>query len=71
MVGVLPLGWFVGLVILVQETFTLPCLLWSAPVQNIFPHHTLFQFMCPHCPAGQAVVQGRMSPDEILSTIGR
>jgi hypothetical protein len=27
-------------------------------VQNIFPHSTLFQLLCPHRTSGQAVVQG-------------
>ncbi len=31
--------------------FILPWLLWSALNKLFFPHHTLFQFMCPHRPA--------------------
>ncbi len=36
----------------------------NGPVQNIFPHRTLFQFLCPNRPAdghGQAAVLGRLS----------
>jgi hypothetical protein len=43
------LGWFVGLVIPVQETFILPWL-WSTKYNFFFPHRTstLFQFLCPY-----------------------
>ncbi len=43
-------GWFVGLVMPVQETFILPWLLWSAQFKKNFPHRTLCPFMCPYCP---------------------
>jgi hypothetical protein len=39
-------GWFVGLVVLVQEIFYLSWLLWSAHYKkNVFPFRTLFQFL--------------------------
>jgi hypothetical protein len=44
-------GWFVGLVVLVQEISILPWMLWSAQYKIFFPNHTLFRFMCPHRPA--------------------
>ncbi len=45
------LGWFFGLFVLVQEIFVLPWLLLSAHHKIFFPHCTLFQFICPNCPA--------------------
>ncbi len=48
------LGWFVGLVVLVQEIFVLPWLLLSTQYKNKFPHQTLFQFLCPLLPANWA-----------------
>jgi hypothetical protein len=56
------LGWFVGHIVLIQETFALPWLPKSAQLKKIFLHHTLFQFICPHRTATwQAVVLGRLS----------
>ncbi len=56
------LGWFVGHIVLIQETFALPWLPKSAQLKKIFPRHTLFQFICPHRTATwQAVVLGRLS----------
>ncbi len=59
------LGWFVGLVVPVQEIFIRPWLLWAAQNKNFFfPHPTLFQLMCTHPPSnlhGKAVVQGHLS----------
>ncbi len=45
------LGYFLGLVVSVQETFILPEPLWLAQYKIIFPHCTLFKVMCPHRPA--------------------
>ncbi len=47
-----PSGWFVGLVVPVQELFFLPCLLWSAQYKIIFSSP---QFMCPRRSATWAV----------------
>ncbi len=41
--------------------FCSPLAALVGPVQNIFPHRTLFQFLCTHRPAGQAAVLGRLS----------
>ncbi len=42
------LGWFFGLVVLVQEIFVLPWLPLSAQVQNIFfPHNALSILLSP------------------------
>jgi hypothetical protein len=47
--------------------FILPWLLYSAQYKIFFPHCTLFQFMCRHCPATwEAVVQGRLSRNVCL-----
>ncbi len=41
------LCWFVGLVVPLQVIFALPQLLLSAQYKYIFPHGTLFRFLCP------------------------
>ncbi len=47
------LGWIVGLVVPVQEIFScLGC--FSRPSTIIFPHCTLFHFICPHRPVSWA-----------------
>jgi hypothetical protein len=55
-------GWFVGLVVPVQEIFVLPWLLLSAQYKIFFRRCPLFQFVCPHrqaiwagCRAGSPV----------------
>jgi len=55
------LGWFVRLVP-VQGTFILPFLLYSRPsTKYLFPHCTLFLFMCPYRPATWARSRARSS----------
>ncbi len=49
--GVLPCGWFVGLLMPLQKIFVLPWLLQSSRYTIFFPHCTLFQFICPYRPA--------------------
>ncbi len=50
------LGWFVGLVVLVQNIFILFWLLCRPSTNKYFcPHHTLFQFLCSHLSASWAV----------------
>ncbi len=62
------LGWFVGLVVLLQKTFILPWLLWSAQYKNsFFPRRRLFQFMCPHRPATWAGSRAGPPVSECLS----
>jgi hypothetical protein len=59
----LSLGWFVWLVVPVQEIFVLPWLLYSRPrTKYFFPHRTLLQSFVPIAQqAGQAVMLGRLS----------
>ncbi len=45
------LGWFVGLFVLVQKILVLPWLPSRPNKKYLFPHRTLFQFICPHRPA--------------------
>ena len=56
------LGWFVGLVVLVQDIFVLPWLLLLVQYKICFPHCTLFQFfVLIGQQAGQAAELGRLS----------
>jgi hypothetical protein len=64
------LGWFVRLLVSMQEIFFLPLAALVSPVQNIYSCHTLFHFTyvspSPSNLGMQAVVPGRLSLNKCL-----
>jgi hypothetical protein len=50
------LGWFAGLVVAIYKRFLscLGCSSWPS-TKYVFPRHTLFYYICLHCPASWAI----------------